>query len=1054
MDFLPNSSRKNKSAVRLWGRLVLACAVIAVSTVALGLAQSTAAEATTYTQLLTGTLKDQSGRPIICTNFCKITASIGSESASTEIRNGTFSFYVPDGTLDIWLGDHEKFMRDDGGSKVNRVNSFSAGTWTPDGGSLDLKMPNIETAEYFHVTNTAGSVVSGVYTGYDPPPFTSTSFELRAASGSQSAVMTTIQFYGMNKTDSNGNAVVYMYPTAETSRTSIGVDYSGTGLNVSLSNTPTQGVRAIAMVAPGGNYLTQNSNAPTLSSLSLSRESNSAPINLDTTFNASQTVYTATVLGTTESLNVLALSDNQSATVTVLNDDNLSAGEHIVTVLVKDSGSGFTRSYVIVVTVVIPTSQETLVVSSVNGTIGSPLTMTTSGGSGIGLVTYAVTNGTATGCAESGGVLTASSLGTCLVVATKASDSTYAEASSISTAVTIGDIVAPALYTGGFSFTVADGNATVTGLTEGGSGCEGKYLVVPADDGDGHPVTAIGFKAFQRHGTNCHLTGVSIPPTVTLIGSEAFAWNQTMTEINIPTSVSSIDAWAFTGAAENVATKIYFEGGRPTIPGGVFSSERSGRIFYNVGQSGWPGSTIDNYAPEVSARVAQATLSITSSTSATVGTPLTLTSSGGSGWGGLVYSVFLAGSDCLLSGNVLSRSTTGSCMVRVSKSPTAIYARANSSLVNVTFAVALLPQETLTLTSTQTSPIGTPITMATSGGSGTGLISYQVYDGTATGCAESDGMLTSTTTGTCEVTATKAADSAYSERISIRKQFVFHLWDQQALVLTSTTGVVGTPLTLTYSGGSGNGAVSYQMYYYSGTASDCVVADGTVSASSAGTCLVQLTKSSSGNYDASSMTETVTFSVAQTTTTTEPSTTTTTEPSTTTTQPSNTSTTTTQPSNTSTTTTQPSNTSTTTTTVPPPAEAVVMALPRAETPLVADNSLSVGAELTVTFSGFTPGEFVQLIVASTPQVIGSGYANAQGVVTLSGKIPTDLASGNHTLAVYAPESGIGFNQPITVAELVLPATGWSGAGLLYGWAMFMILLGVIWHFIGRRRTRA
>jgi hypothetical protein len=730
--------------------------------------------------------------------------------------------------------------------------------------------------------------------------------------------------------------------------------------------------------------------------------------------------------------------------------------------------------------------QETLTVTSVNGTIGSPLSLTTSGGSGTGLVTYAVTNGTATGCAESGGVLTVSSLGTCLVVATKASDSTYAEASSTSTAVTFGDIVAPALYTGGFTFTVADGNATVTGLTAGGSGCEGKYLVVPADDGAGHPVTAIGLKAFQGHNINCHLTGVSIPPTMTFIGSEAFAWNQRMTEINIPRSVSSIDVWAFTGAAQNVATKIYFEGERPTIPGGVFASEQSGRIFYNVGQTGWPGSAIDSYAPEISARVAQATLSITSSTSGTVGTPLTLTSSGGSGWGGLVYS--LVGSDCLLSRNVLSRSTTGSCVVRVSKSPTAIYARANSFFANVTFAVALLPQETLTLTSNQRSPIGTPITMATSGGSGTGLMSYQVFDGTATGCAVSDGMLTSTTTGTCEVTATKAADSTYSERISIRKQFVFHLWDQQALVLTSTTGVVGTPLTLTYSGGSGNGAVSYQMYYYSGTASDCVVVDGTVSASSAGTCLVQLTKSSSGNYEASSVTETVTFSVAQTTTTTEPSTTTTTEPSTTTTQPSNTSTTTTQPSNTSTTTTtepsttttqpsntstttttqpsttsttepsttttQPSNTSTTTTMVPPPAESVVVALPRAETPLVADNSLSVGAELTVTFSGFAPGEFVQLIVASTPQVIGSGYADAQGVVTLSGKMPTDLASGIHTLAVYAPESGTGFSQPITVAGLVLPATGWSGAGLLYGRAMLMILLGVIWHFIGRRRVHA
>jgi LPXTG-motif cell wall-anchored protein len=56
--------------------------------------------------------------------------------------------------------------------------------------------------------------------------------------------------------------------------------------------------------------------------------------------------------------------------------------------------------------------------------------------------------------------------------------------------------------------------------------------------------------------------------------------------------------------------------------------------------------------------------------------------------------------------------------------------------------------------------------------------------------------------------------------------------------------------------------------------------------------------------------------------------------------------------------------------------------------------------------------------------------------------------------VYAPGRGVGFSQPITVTALLLPATGWSGAGLLYGWAMLMILLGVFWHFIGRRRTRA
>ena len=198
---------------------------------------------------------------------------------------------------------------------------------------------------------------------------------------------------------------------------------------------------------------------------------------------------------------------------------------------------------------------------------------------------------------------------------------------------------------------------------------------------------------------------------------------------------------------------------------------------------------------------------------------------------------------------------------------------------------------------------------------------------------------------------------------------------------------------------------------------------------------------------------------APTTTTTEAPTTTTEAPTTTTEAP--TTTTTEAPTSTdapttttdapTTTTDAPTTTvvSTTPTTVAPPAESVVAALPVASTPLVADNSLSAGAEVSVTFGGFTPGEFVQLIVASTPQVIGSGYANAQGVVTLSGNIPAGLSSGNHTLAVYAPESGTGFKQPITVAGLTLPATG-SSHRL---WPNVMMLLGGMALVVISRRRR-
>jgi LPXTG-motif cell wall-anchored protein len=175
------------------------------------------------------------------------------------------------------------------------------------------------------------------------------------------------------------------------------------------------------------------------------------------------------------------------------------------------------------------------------------------------------------------------------------------------------------------------------------------------------------------------------------------------------------------------------------------------------------------------------------------------------------------------------------------------------------------------------------------------------------------------------------------------------------------------------------------------------------------------------------------FGPTSTTTTTVPATTTTTVQVTTTTVP-------------ATTTTTPAVTTTipaATTTVPPPALATIQALPVAPTPIVADATISRGEEITVSFGGFTPFEFVQLIVASTPQVIGSGYANAQGVVTLSGNLPSNLASGNHTLAVFAPVSGIGFTQPITVSQPLLPATGSDGQNNLFVIAMLLFVLGIV-----------
>lgn len=87
-------------------------------------------------------------------------------------------------------------------------------------------------------------------------------------------------------------------------------------------------------------------------------------------------------------------------------------------------------------TITVGMAQAALAVTSVRATYGRTFALHTSGGSGAGALTYAVTNGSATGCSLSSATLKSATAGTCLVTATKANDPTYATISSSATTVT------------------------------------------------------------------------------------------------------------------------------------------------------------------------------------------------------------------------------------------------------------------------------------------------------------------------------------------------------------------------------------------------------------------------------------------------------------------------------------------------------------------------------------------------------------------------------------------------------------------------------------------
>ena len=129
-----------------------------------------------------------------------------------------------------------------------------------------------------------------------------------------------------------------------------------------------------------------------------------------------------------------------------------------------------------------------------------------------------------------------------------------------------------------------------------------------------------------------------------------------------------------------------------------------------------------------------------------------------------------------------------------------------------------------------------------------------------------------------------------------------------------------------------------------------------------------------------------------------------------------------------------------------PSLATLLALPRAM--LLDTPEVMVGSTIEVTVGGFTAGDTVRLVVASTPQVLGSGLADASGSVTLSGVIPIDLAPGGHTIAAIDAE-GRGFRQTVTAFAVSLPATGGSGS-LSIG--MMVLVLGALVVVASRRHA--
>ena len=413
-------------------------------------------------------------------------------------------------------------------------------------------------------------------------------------------------------------------------------------------------------------------------------------------------------------------------------------------------------------------AQATLIISSsAADTYPYAITLSTSGGSGAGAVTYAAANGTATGCAANSGVATASSAGTCLVTATKASDVDYLSATSAQQTITFTKAVAA-------------------------------------------------------------ITATSSAPTSATYGS-------TYT----PTATStSGDTVAITSATTSVCT----------ISSGVVTYVTTGTCtldFNDAGNTNYSAATqvVQTY---IVAKGTQATLTFSSALSDTYTYAITLSTSGGSGTGAVTYSVGNgSASGCVITSGVLSATSYGTCLVTATKAADTNWNQTSTAVTTFTFIQASQASLSMTSASSGSSPYA--ITLTSSGGSGTGAVTYSVTNGTASGCVITSGVLSASSAGTCLVTATKAADADYLATSSPAQTVTFGK-NSQTITFASNPGFAAkggyhyTPSATSTSG--------LAVTVTSATTSVCTITSGDVSFVGTGTCTLDANQAGNSSYNA------------------------------------------------------------------------------------------------------------------------------------------------------------------------------------------------------------
>jgi hypothetical protein len=490
-------------------------------------------------------------------------------------------------------------------------------------------------------------------------------------------------------------------------------------------------------------------------------------------------------------------------------------------------------------------SQATLTISSANQVVYSQtLTLAATGGSGSGALAYQASGD----CTESNGVLTVGVVGShCEVRATKSADSQYESATSVWQPITVTKANQSALTItsassvayGGTITLAATGGSGPTSLTYATTGTCAVTSGVLAVGDAGSPCTVTAINAASSN----YLVASSQPQTVT-VTKAANAVHFTSAAVS-PTALGNYRVKASADSGDQVSFAINANSNTVCfISGSTVSFLTSGDCVIDASEDGNDNfNAATNVQQTVAVAHASQTITFTAagtkrfggaafSAAATSTSGLTITYSRGAGTTNTACSVASDGTV-----NILD---VGNCQITANQAGNIVYSAANA--VNQDVTIGKGTQSTLAMSSANSVAYGDTLTLTAVGGSGAGTVSFA----TTGACTISNGILTVGVVGsTCSVTATKSGDSQY-DPISSNAQSITVLRGTQAqlTINLASSQTFGATQTLSTSGGSGGGAVSYS------TGAGCVVSGSVLSVGGGGTtCHVTAHKAASANFN-------------------------------------------------------------------------------------------------------------------------------------------------------------------------------------------------------------